>query len=100
METTARSLFYFVVAEIALGCPWDMARSSEEQCSIGFQPVSGQATRNSPQPVIHGTCKRYHLTWTKKTGWKTFYITLRTFERCPNAIPAHRGPKPRLTKTN
>jgi hypothetical protein len=40
-----------------------IARSSGDQCSIGFQPVSGQTTRRLPQCVIKRTCKLYPLMW-------------------------------------
>jgi hypothetical protein len=37
------------------GRPWDTARRSEAQCSIGFQPVSGRLARHPQKSVVHGT---------------------------------------------
>jgi hypothetical protein len=33
----------------------DIARHAVEQCSIGFQPVSGRAARYPRMCVVHGT---------------------------------------------
>jgi hypothetical protein len=52
---------------------------AEDQCRIGFQPVSGQATLHPPPRFIRQTSNRHSLTCTKKTGWKLLeaYSTIR-----------------------
>jgi hypothetical protein len=54
------------------GIPWDTARRSEAQCSIGFQPVSDRSARHPQTTVIHrtGTTQQASAHVDEKTGWK------------------------------
>jgi hypothetical protein len=62
-----------------------IARRSEAQCSIGFQPVSGPAARHPRKSVGHatGTIRQASTTWTKKQAGSLFYFVL-TMGSFPN----------------
>jgi hypothetical protein len=98
----AGSLCYFTpshgcrgFAEIAPGCPREIARHSGKQCSIGFQPVLFAPSSDPFQvsPFLRIVYKDQHCAHvpftvepTTRSSMPCFWNSLKTFEEIPESV--------------